>query len=250
MIRIENLHHQIDGQPILKGIDLTIPAQGVTALIGPNGAGKSTLLSLIARLIKRQTGHIDIAGHKVGEVSDRQLAQTLAVMAQTNHISARLRVADLVGFGRYPWHRGRPGSEDHAHVERALDRFNLTNLRHRFLDEISGGQRQRAFVAMAVAQDTPYLMLDEPLNNLDIAAARDLMRLVRSLADEDGRTVVIVLHDINYATAFADRLVVLADGQVVAQGTPQEVVTPALIRDVFGTDAEVMHKNGTPVVLV
>lgn len=250
MIRIEGVHHAIGGVPILRGVDLTIPDGDVTALIGPNGAGKSTLLSLIARLTRLQRGRITVEGHEVGRVSDRDLARVLAVLAQSNHITARLRVEDLVGFGRYPWHRGRPGPTDHAHVETALQRFDLTGLRHRFLDEISGGQRQRAFVAMAVAQDTPCLLLDEPLNNLDIAAARGLMQLVRSLVEEDGRTVLIVLHDINYATAFADNLVVMKEGRIAAVGTPAEVVTEGLIRDVFGTDARVLDNRGQPIVLV
>lgn len=250
MIRIEDLYHSIDGAAILNGIDLTLPAGGVTALIGPNGAGKSTLLSLIARLLRVQRGRIRVGDLVVGEASDRDLARMLAVMAQTTHVAARLRVGELVGFGRYPWHRGRPGAEDHAHVARALERFDLTGLQHRFLDEISGGQRQRAFVAMAVAQDTPYLLLDEPLNNLDIAAARDLMGLVRRLAEEDGRTVIVVLHDINYATAFADHLVVLKAGRVMAEGAPSGIVTEPLLRECFGTDARIAQVDGRPVVLV
>jgi len=250
MIRLSDVHHQIDGKAILRGIDLEIPKGGVTAVIGPNGAGKSTLLSLIARLVKLQRGVISVDGHEVGKVSDRELARLLAVMSQTNHISARLRVEELVGFGRYPWHRGRPGAQDRDHVERAIARFDLGDLRHRFLDEISGGQRQRAFVAMAVAQDTPYLMLDEPLNNLDIAAARSLMRHLRALAEQDGRTIVVVLHDINYATAFADHLVVVKDGAVVATGSPGSVVDEPLLRNVFATDAPVILNQGVPVVLV
>ena len=227
---------QCDGRPV--------------ALFGPNGAGKSTMLALIARLSRLQRGRITVDEHEIGRVSDKALARVLAVLTQSNHVTARLRVADLVGFGRYPWHGGRPGGEDRDHVDRALERFDLTGLRNRFLDEVSGGQRQRAFVAMAVAQDTPYLLLDEPLNNLDIAAARGLMRLVRDLAEEDGRTILIVLHDINYATAFADHLVVMKDGQIAATGDPAEVVTEPLLRQVFGTDAKVIDANGQPVVIV
>jgi len=250
MIRISDVHHQIDGQPILRGIELDIPQGGVTALIGPNGAGKSTLLSLVARLAPIQRGRITVAGHEVGRVRDRDLARVLAIMPQAQHVATRLRVEELVGFGRYPWHRGRPGPADRAMVEAALERFDLRALRSRFLDEISGGQRQRALVAMAYAQDTPVLLLDEPLNNLDIAAARGLMALLRDMAERDGKTILIVLHDINVATAYADRLVVMREGRIAAEGPPGEVVTEALLREVFGTEAGIARIEGRPFVIV
>ncbi len=193
---------------------------------------------------------ITVGDLTIGTASDQDLARTLAVMAQSSHVQARLRLSELVSFGRYPWNRGRPGPQDHARVEQALERFGLIPLRDRFLDEISGGQRQRAFAAMAYVQDTPYLLLDEPLNNLDIAAARDLMSLVRDMADTDGRTVVIVLHDINYATAFADHLVVMKDGAIAAQGRPDQTVSEALLEQVFGTRARVEILQDRPVVLV
>ncbi len=244
------MYHALSGASVLQGVDLTLPKGGITALIGPNGAGKSTLLSLIARLRRIQRGRITVDGMEVGHVRDRDLARVLAVMPQSQNVSARLRVADLVSFGRYPWHRGRPGREDAEIVEQAIARFGLEPLRNRFLDEISGGQRQRAFTAMAFAQDTPYLLLDEPLNNLDIAAARDLMGLLREMADQDGRTILIVLHDINYATAFADRLVVMKDGAIAAEGPPTEVVTEQLLARTFGTDARIARLEGRPFVLV
>ncbi|NIZ08397.1 ABC transporter ATP-binding protein [Pseudooceanicola sp. HF7] len=250
MIRIRDLHHSIGSNQILTGIDLDLPKGGITALVGPNGAGKSTLLSLIARLTRIQRGEIDVQGLKIGQASDRDLARVLAIMAQSNHVSARLRVRELVGFGRYPWHQGHPTAADHALVETAINRFGLSEMAERFLDEISGGQRQRAFVAMAFAQDTEYLLLDEPLNNLDIAGARSLMRLLREMADEDGKTIVIVLHDINYATAFADRIVALKDGRIAAQGTPVEVVNDALLADVFGSDARISLIGDRPYVMV
>ena len=250
MIRVRNVSHHIGGTQILHDISLEIPKGGITALIGPNGAGKSTLLSLIARLMPLKQGEIEVDGLKIGEVCDRELAQHLAIMAQSTHVSARLRVEELVGFGRYPWHRGRPGKADHAIVEAAIERFGLGAMRHRFLDEVSGGQRQRALVAMAFAQDTDYLLLDEPLNNLDIAGARGLMRQLRQMADEDGKTIVIVLHDINYAARFADRIVAMHDGRIAATGPAEEVVTEDLLANVFGTDAEISRMDGRPVVLV
>ncbi|QPM88843.1 iron ABC transporter ATP-binding protein [Pseudooceanicola algae] len=250
MIRIRDLHHHIGRAEILTGIDLDLPRGGITALVGPNGAGKSTLLSLVARLQKIQRGTIHVDDLGIGKAADRDLARLLAIMAQSNHVSARLRIRELVGFGRYPWHHGHPTAKDQQVIATALDRFGLTPMADRFLDEISGGQRQRAFVAMAFAQDTDYLLLDEPLNNLDLAGARGLMKLLRRMADEDGKTIVIVLHDINYATAFADRIVAMKDGRIAAQGAPGEVVTEPFLREVFSSDARISHIDNRPYVLI
>jgi iron-siderophore transport system ATP-binding protein len=250
MISIQNVSHAIQDQPILRNINLELPRGGITALIGPNGAGKSTLLSLIARLQKLQSGQITVDSLKVGQCSDRALAQALAIMVQNTQVSARLRVEELIGMGRYPWHQGRPGSQDREIVSDTLARFSLEPFANRFLDEISGGQRQRALVGMAYAQSTDYLLLDEPLNNLDIAAARQLMQDLRTMADKGGKSIVIVLHDINYAAAFADRIVVMAEGQIAAVGTPKDIITPHALNAYFNTDAEIMTIKGRPVVLV
>ena len=250
MIEVKGVSHDMRGQAILRDVSLSLPRGGVTALIGPNGAGKSTLLSLIARLQRLQRGRITVDDLTVGACADRDLARLLAIMPQSSAISARLRVGELVGMGRYPWHGGRPGAADHAAVEAVLAQFDLTGLRQRFLDEISGGQRQRALVAMACAQGTDYLLLDEPLNNLDIAASRQLMALLRVMARDQGKSVVIVLHDINYAAGFADRVIALAGGRIVADGPPTQVITPCLLSGVFSTDARISVIDGRPVVVV
>lgn len=250
MIEIKNVSHRLAGRPVLDRIDLTIERGGVTALIGPNGAGKSTLLSLVARLQKLQQGEIMIDGQPMTQITDRALARQIAIMAQSDHIAARLRLSELVGFGRYPWHRGRPSAADHAITDEAIERFEIAAIKDRFLDEVSGGQRQRARAAMAWAQGTEYLLLDEPLNNLDIAGARHLMGLLRTMAAQGGKTVVVVLHDINYAAAFADRIVAMRAGRIVAKGTPNTVITRAMLSDVFDTQAEVIVHGGRPVVMV
>ncbi|WP_299408665.1 ABC transporter ATP-binding protein [uncultured Roseobacter sp.] len=250
MIDIEGVSYRIGGQDILRDVSLQMGPGGVIALVGPNGAGKSTLLSLIARLRALQSGRITVNGLPVGQVADDRLAQELAILPQDLTVTSRLTVRDLVGFGRYPYHKGRPSEVDDALVTQALGNFDLQDLADRVLETLSGGQRQRAFVAMAYAQDTAYLLLDEPLNNLDIAASRALMARLRALAIEKGRTVVIVLHDINYAAAYADRIIALKGGRVIADGTPKQIVTEGLLRDVFETDAKVFHVDDRSVVLV
>ncbi|WP_424985222.1 ABC transporter ATP-binding protein [Microbulbifer sp. S227A] len=250
MISIRGVAHSIRGKTILEDINLDLPRGGVTALIGPNGAGKSTLLSLVARLQNLGTGTIMVDDLQIGACPDAALARVLAIMPQSAQVSARLRVGEAVMMGRYPWHRGRPGKRDGEIVTETLRLFSLTPLADRFLDEISGGQRQRALVAMAYAQETDYLLLDEPLNNLDIAASRHLMGLLRQMADGGRKSIVIVLHDINYAAAFADRVVVMRNGRIVADGPPGVVITPGLLGDVFKTDAQVHVIDDRPVVLV
>lgn len=244
MIEIDGVSYGYGDTPVLRDVSLALPKGGVTALIGPNGAGKSTLLSLMARLLPLQSGRIAFDGLDVARTPSRDLALKLAVLRQETVLGTRLTVRDLVGFGRYPHSRGRPGPADLAAVEAALGQFALDGLADRFLDELSGGQRQRAFVAMTFAQATDYLLLDEPLNNLDITFARALMRRLRELADAHGRTVVVVLHDINYAAAWADRIVALKDGALVASGTPEEVFRPEVLGAVYGVPIGITRHEG------
>ncbi len=250
MIRITDISHQIAGQEILHRVNLDIPKGGLTALVGPNGAGKSTLLSLVARLLKAQSGRIEINGQDLSQYSHGDLAKLLAILPQVLTSTHRISVKDLVGFGRYPYSRGRLGPQDRKVVAQVLQSFELQQIEDRFLDTLSGGQRQRAYTAMAWAQDTEYLLLDEPLNNLDIAASRSLMARLKTLAQQEQRTIVIVLHDINYAAGYADHIVALKAGQIVAAGSPQEIVSEDFLREVFETDAKVVFAGERPLVVV
>lgn len=250
MISVTGLSHHIGTQPILQDIDLTLPKGQISALIGPNGAGKSTLLSLIARLAPIQQGRIAVDDLVVGHCASNDLARRLAILPQSSEISLRLSVRELIGFGRYPYHKGRPSPQDRERVDAAIDTFALAPQADRPLGTLSGGQRQRALIAMTFAQDTDYILLDEPLNNLDIAAARSLMALLRDLARRHSRTIVIVLHDINYAAAYADHIVTLKQGRLGPSGPPDRIVTDALMQEVFGTDARVIEHAGRPLVQV
>ena len=249
MIRVENVSKSYGPARVLSDVTLDLPKGGITSLIGPNGAGKSTLLSLIARLIPPNTGRITVDGMDVARAPSADLARRLAILRQENHLVARLTVRELVGFGRFPHSAGRLTPADHAAIDRALDYLDLQPLASRFIDQLSGGQRQRAFVAMVLAQDTDYLLLDEPLNNLDMKHAHAMMRLLNRAAHDLGKSVLVVLHDINFASCHSDRIVAMRDGRIFASGTPAEIVAPAPLRDLYDMDIAVREIEGQRIAL-
>lgn len=234
---------------VLGPVSDTIPAGGITSIVGPNGAGKSTLLTILGRLLDPSTGSVWVGDLEVATTKSTVLARRLSILRQENHITARLTVRDLVGLGRYPHCKGRMRPEDVAHVDAALEFLDLRHLAGRFLDELSGGQRQRAFVALVLAQDTDYVLLDEPLNNLDLRHMTEIMRLVRRMADELGKRVVTVLHDINFAATWSDRIVALRDGRVVADAPARAIMRPDVLRRVYDTTVDVREIDGRPVAL-
>ena len=249
MIEIRNVLKSYDGTKVVDDVSVDIPHEAVTAIIGPNGAGKSTLLSVVARLLRADTGTVSVGGLDIDTTPSGDLAKKLAILRQDTHPATRLTVEDFVSFGRYPHSKGRLTTEDQSHIEDALDYLDLGQLRHRFLDELSGGQRQRAFVAMVLAQDTDYVLLDEPLNNLDMKHAVSMMKLMRSMVRELKKTVVIVLHDINFASVYADHLVVMKDGRIAHAGPPDTVVTPDILREVYDLEVSV-HRIGGQIISV
>ncbi|MCC2335442.1 iron ABC transporter ATP-binding protein [Cellulomonas wangsupingiae] len=230
-------------------VDLEIPTGGVTALVGPNGAGKSTMLTIVGRLLAADAGRVTVGGLDVVTARPRELAQRLAILRQENHFVARLTVRQLVALGRFPHSQGRLTTADADAVDTALEFLDLVDLQHRYLDELSGGQRQRAYVAMVVAQDTDYLLLDEPLNNLDMQHAVSMMARLRRAADELGKTVVLVVHDVNFAAAWADRVVAMTDGRVRHVGTPAQIMTEEILTDVFATPVTVVDGPGHPLAV-
>ncbi|MAZ21710.1 ABC transporter ATP-binding protein [Roseovarius sp.] len=254
MIELTNLSYAAGGTPILRDVNAILPRGGITALIGANGAGKSTLLHCMAGLNRPGAGVVGIDGEDPFAMEDRARARRVALLQQSPSIVARLSVADLVGFGRWPHHGGREGAEDRAIVAEALAAFELDDLAGRALDTLSGGQRQRALVAMVWAQSAPWLLLDEPLNALDPRHAHDLMARLHALsrpgrAGEAGRSVVLVVHDINAAARWADHVVALRDGRVHAAGPCDAVLTPERLWEVFGLRFDVVRHAGRPVVI-
>lgn len=247
MIEIRGVTKKYGNTAVVDDVTLTIPKGGVTSLIGPNGAGKSTLLSMISRLQKADRGEILIDGQSVFHTPTDEMARKLSILRQENAFEARLTVQDLVAFGRFPHSKGRTTTVDKEHIERSLAYMDLQDYRHRFLNELSGGQRQRAFVAMVLCQDTDYVLLDEPLNNLDMRYSIGMMQQLRRIVSELGKTVIIVLHDINFASWYSDDIVALRDGKVMYHATPDEVMTPQSLLDLYDVDVQVETINGKRV---
>ncbi|HCD7676901.1 TPA: Fe(3+) dicitrate ABC transporter ATP-binding protein FecE, partial [Klebsiella pneumoniae] len=233
-LRTENLTVSYGAQTVLDGLSLALPAGKITALLGPNGCGKSTLLNCFSRLLTPDSGEILLDEKPIAGFSARQLARRLALLPQ-HHLSPEgITVRELVSYGRSPWLSlwGRLSAEDNERVNVAMSQTRTRNLADRRLTQLSGGQRQRAFLAMVLAQDTPLILLDEPTTYLDINHQVELMRLMVELKRQ-GKTVVTVLHDLNQASRYCDHLVVLASGRVMAQGAPEAVMKPELLKTVF-----------------
>ncbi len=249
MIEVSSVTKRYGHNAVVNDVSVQIPRGGITAIIGPNGAGKSTLLSVISRLMKPDGGTISIDGDDINQIASENLARRMAVLRQDNHLGVRLTVEDLVGFGRYPYNKGRPTRDDAVHIEAALDFLELQDLRFRFLDELSGGQRQRAFVAMVLCQDTDYILLDEPLASLDMRHAVAMMKRLRRITTELDKTVVLVLHDINFASAYADSIIAMKDGELVAHATPAEVITPDVLHSIYDMEVAVHEIEGRRVGL-
>ena len=238
---------------IVQDLDLAVPDGKVTVIVGANGCGKSTLLRGLARLLKPASGAVLLDGRSIHEQPSREVARRLGLMPQNPVAPEGVTVVDLVGRGRHPHHGPlrRWSTADDAAVARALELTDTLDLAHRPVDELSGGQRQRVWIAMALAQETDLLLLDEPTTYLDVAHQVEVLDLLVDLNAARGATVVMVLHDLNLAGRYADRLVALREGRVVAVGPPSEVVTPELVRDVFGLESRVIEDpvSNTPLVV-
>ena len=222
-------------------MDIEIPKAGFTSLIEPNGAGKSTTLLMIGRLLDMDEGQIQVANMDVSESKSKDLAKVLTILRQENHFVTRLTVRQLVGFGRFPYSKGRLTKEDEVIISKYIDFLDLTSLENRYLDELSGGQRQRAYVAMVLCQETEYVLLDEPLNNLDVARSVQMMEHLRRATNEFGRTILTVMHDINFAAKYSDKICAMKDGQIAAFGTVEEVMDSTLLTDIFETKIEIIN---------
>ncbi|MEU6128681.1 ABC transporter ATP-binding protein [Saccharopolyspora sp. NPDC047091] len=252
-LRGERLRLAYGDRVVVDGLDIDVPDGTITAVIGPNGCGKSTVLRALARLLAPQQGQVLLDGKQIHKMPTKEVARVLGLLPQSPQAPEGLTVADLVARGRHPhqaWYR-QWSSDDEQAVAEALELTGIGDLAERAVDELSGGQRQRAWLSMALAQGTDLLLLDEPTTYLDLAHQVEVLDLVGRLHDESGRTVVMVLHDLNLAARYADRLVAMRDGAIVAQGAPGEVLTEELLADVFSLNARVIPDpvTDTPMVV-
>ena len=239
-MQIENLTKQYDGKTVVDSVTFKIPQGKVISMIGPNGAGKSTVLNIISRLIARDSGLVEFEGQDISRWKSKELAKRLAILTQSNNVQMKLTVRELVAFGRFPYSGGRLTQEDQEIVDRAVSYMELEEFQDRFINELSGGQRQRAFIAMVIAQDTEYILLDEPTNNLDIYHATNMMKIVRRLCNELGKTVILVLHEINYAAFYSDYICAFKDGKIAKFGTVEEVMTKETLSQIYQLDFEIL----------
>ncbi len=249
MIEIGHVSKSYDENIIIEDLSLSIPKGGIVSIIGANGAGKSTLLTMISRLIPIDSGLITVDGMDVTKTPGEVFAKRLSILRQDNNLTARLTVEDLVSFGRYPYSHGRLNKNDRQYIDSAIRYLGLDDFRTRFLDELSGGQRQRAFVAMVICQDTDYVLLDEPLNNLDMTHSVSMMKQLRKAADELGKTIVLVMHDINFASCYSDLIVALKNGKLVYAAPPAEIMKPDVLKEIYDMDINVKEIDGKQIAV-
>jgi len=249
MIDVLNARKSYTDEVEIGPLNIQIPKASFTSLIGPNGAGKSTALLMIGRLLNMDEGQIKVANMDVSTSKSEDLAKILTILRQENHFVTRLTVRQLAGFGRFPYSKGRLTKEDESIISKYIDFLDLADLENRYLDELSGGQRQRAYVAMVLCQETEYVLLDEPLNNLDVARSVQMMEHLRHAADAFGRTILTVMHDINFAAKYSDRICAMKDGRIAAFGSVEDIMNPALLSDIFETKIEIIDGPHGPIAI-
>lgn len=242
-----------EGNIIVPELDLEIKEGKITAIIGPNGCGKSTILKTMARLHPAMSGAVYLDGRKIKETPTKEIAKRLAILPQTPEAPDDLSIYDLVSYGRTPYQAGfsRLNQHDREMIDWSLNVTGLADLKHKSLDALSGGQRQRAWIAMAIAQETKLLLLDEPTTYLDLAHQLEVLELLKKLNKEDQRTIVMVIHDLNHASRFADELVAIKAGKLIHQGTPEQVMDKEVLKEVFNIDTAIVTdpRTGKPAMI-
>ncbi len=246
-MEVKNITKYYGDKCVVSDVAFTLPKGKVTSLIGPNGAGKSTVLNMMTRLIECDEGTVELDGKPLKQWKSKELAKKIAILTQTNNIQMKLTIRELVAFGRFPYSGSNLNQEDYEMIDQAISYMELEDIQDKYIDEVSGGQRQRAYIAMVIAQDTEYIFLDEPTNNLDIYHSSNMMKIARRLCDELGKTVVLVLHEINFASVYSDYIGAFKGGQLHKFGTVHDVMTKETLKELYKVDFEIQMKNGKPI---
>ena len=241
-LEAEEVSIRYDKNIVVEDLKLSIPDEKITTLIGPNGCGKSTILKTLSRIMNAAGGAIYLDGKSIHKQSTRQIARKMAVLPQSPEAPEGLKVRELVSYGRYPHQNGFSTlqKEDRDAIRWAIEQTNLLEIAEQPIDALSGGQRQRVWIAMALAQETNFLLLDEPTTYLDLAHQLEILEVLQKLNEQEKRTIVMVIHDLNHAARFSDYMVAIRDGVIIKEGAPTEVMQAEILRDVFHIDAEIV----------
>ncbi|MBS6026372.1 KpLE2 phage-like element; iron-dicitrate transporter subunit [Haemophilus pittmaniae] len=248
-IEIRNISKCYGNKTVVDNVSLTIPAGKITSFIGPNGAGKSTVLSIISRLLSADSGEVLLNNEPLNHKKSSEIAKQLAILKQSNNINLRLTIEDLVAFGRFPYSKGHLTADDRQFIDNAIAYMDLHDIRHQYIDSLSGGQRQRAYIAMTLAQDTDYILLDEPLNNLDMKHSVQIMKVLRQLVTELHKTVVIVIHDINFASCYSDYIIAMKNGKLVQQGEVAHIMQSSVLQDIYDMPIPIQQIDGHQIAV-
>lgn len=250
MIELNDISKKYGDFIALDILNLKIEKHKISAIIGENGSGKSTLLNIIARFCVANTGEVLVDGVSSNEYENLGFARKLATLKQSNATNLRLKVNDFVSFGRYPHNQGRLSEEDHDGVRKALCTMQCETIKDKFLDELSGGQLQRVYIAMVLAQDTDYILLDEPLNNLDLKHAHELMSLIQTLVKDFGKTVVMIVHDLNMVYRYVDNIIALKEGRLICDGPVDVVLNEENLKAIYDLDFTIQKNHSHKIAYI
>lgn len=249
MIIAKNIIKKYSSKTVVDKVSINIEKGKITSFIGPNGAGKSTVLSIMTRLMSKDDGEVIIEGKNIAEWDKKELSKKIAILKQSNNINLKLTIRELVAFGRFPHSQGNLTVEDNKHIDKAIEYMKLKDIESKYIDELSGGQRQRAYIAMVIAQNTEYIFLDEPLNNLDMKHSVEMMKVLRNLCDELGKTVILVMHDINYTSCYSDYIVALKEGKIAKAGTVEEIMKKEVLEKIYEMEFDIREINGDKICI-
>ena len=242
MLKIKNLNKFYGDKQVLKDVHIDIPDKQFISIIGPNGSGKSTLINCITGLIEYE-GNIYLEDTNIKKYPKKELAKEISLLKQNSYYDLKITIKELVSFGRFPYSSGNLTKEDEDIVDEIINFLNLTHLQDSYINNVSGGERQRAYIAMMLAQDTNYMILDEPLNNLDMRNSKQIMTLLKKFVEERNKTILLIVHDINFASLYSDKIMAIKEGSIVEYDDTDKVITEEKLKNIYDTDIKITQTD-------